>query len=273
VPGRSYENSQRSRQAAATRDRILAAATEIVHGLPPGDWRDLTVRAVARRAGVDESTVYRHFSTERNLRDAVLRSLVNEAGVKLEDLRLENFGEVLGQTFAYLSTFPASQTATSDPSFAALDERRRTALLTALAEAAPDWTEEQCTMAAAAVDAYWSVPVFERMINTWGLDSGQATRAVTWVIDLIRAEVRDGGGPGRDDPAGGLSRSAVRTLACGTRSPPRAVRVRARVKRFSRPGAGKARRRSGTASTVRNAKPSRSRSRFRRRLFCRGRVG
>ncbi len=203
MPGRSYENSQRSKQAAATRMRILAAAVGIVHGLPPGDWGDLTVRAVARRARVDESTVYRHFSTERNLRDAVLGSLVTEAGVKLEDLRLESFGEVIGQIYAYLATFPVTRAATSDPTFAALDEQRRVALLAALAAAAPDWTAEQRTLAAAAVDAYWSVPVFERLVNTWNLDGQQATRAVSWVIDLIRAAVREGGGPGGDDQVRG----------------------------------------------------------------------
>jgi AcrR family transcriptional regulator len=121
---RSYENSQRAKQAAATRERILTAAADIVRGFPDWDWRDLTVRAVARRAEVDESTVYRHFSTERNLRDAVLRHLENEAGVKLDDLRLENIGEIVGQTFAYLATFPISKGPTDDPSFAALDERR-----------------------------------------------------------------------------------------------------------------------------------------------------
>lgn len=198
---RSYENSQRSKQAAATRERILTAAADIVHDLPDWDWRDLTVRAVARRAGVDESTVYRHFSTERNLRDAVLRRLETEAGVKLESLRLENFGEVVGQTFAYLSTFPITRGPTNDPTFAALDERRRSALLAALAQAAPDWTSDQLEMTAAAVDAYWSVTVFERMITTWHLDTQQATRAATWVIDLIETAVREGRGPGRQEPS------------------------------------------------------------------------
>jgi AcrR family transcriptional regulator len=195
-----YENSQRSKQAAATRERILTAAADIVHGLKDWDWRDLTVRAVARRAAVDESTVYRHFSTERNLRDAVLRRLENEAGVTLESLRLEDFGEVVGQTFAYLSTFPITRGPTSDPTFAALDERRRVALLAALAEVAPDWTSDQVEMAAAALDTYWSVTVFERMTTSWNLDTSQATRAATWVIDLIEAAVREGRGPGQPGP-------------------------------------------------------------------------
>jgi len=193
---RSYENSQRSRQAAATRERILKAAADIVHGLPDWDWRDLTVRAVARHAGVDESTVYRHFSTERNLRDAVLRRLETEAGVKLDNLRLENLGEVIGQTFTYLSTFPITRGPTDDPTFAAPDERRRNALLAALAQAAPGWASDQLEMVAAAVDAYWSVTVFERMITTWNLDTQQATNAATWVIDLIETAVREGHGPG-----------------------------------------------------------------------------
>ncbi len=196
---RSYENSQRSGQAAATRERILGAAADIVRALPDWDWRDLTVRAVARRAGVDESTVYRHFSTERNLRDAVLRRLETESGVELENLRLENFGAVVGHTFAYLSNFPITRASTSDPTFAALDERRRTALLAALERAAPGWTGDQLNMAAAAVDAYWSVSVFERMTNTWDLDTRQATGAVSWVIDLINTAVRAGRGPGQPD--------------------------------------------------------------------------
>ncbi|MGH3248840.1 MAG: helix-turn-helix domain-containing protein [Trebonia sp.] len=172
----------------------------MVHGLPDWDWRDLTVRSVARRAGVDESTVYRHFSTERNLRDAVLRSLVSEAGVELESLRLEDVGEVLGQTFAYLSSFPITHASTNDPTFAALDQRRRGALLAALAQATSNWTDDKLKMAAAAMDAYWSVAVFERMINTWDLDTQQATRAVTWVIDLIETAVREGRGPGDQEP-------------------------------------------------------------------------
>jgi AcrR family transcriptional regulator len=200
----SYENSQRSRQAAATRERILTAAAGLVHTLPDWDWRELTVRAVARRAEVDESTVYRHFSTERNLRDAVLLRLTTDAGVDLETLRLDNFGEVIGHTFAYLATFPITRAATSDPTLAALDERRRDALLAALAQAAPGWSGDQLKMGAAAVDAYWSVTVFERMINTWNLDTRQATAAVTWVVDLIQAAVRDGRGPGGGDRDGSV---------------------------------------------------------------------
>ncbi|ADP81949.1 TetR/AcrR family transcriptional regulator [Pseudofrankia inefficax] len=194
---RSYENSQRSRQAAATRERIVATATDLVHELPNWDWRNLTVRAVARRAGVNESTVYRHFATERNLRDAVLRQLETEAGVELENLTLDNFGQTIAQTFAYLATFPIGSRPIEDPTFAALDERRRHALRAALTASAADWTDEEREMTAAALDAFWSVGTFERMVTTWDLDPEKATSAATWVIGLIEAAVRDGRGPGQ----------------------------------------------------------------------------
>ncbi|OHV42943.1 TetR/AcrR family transcriptional regulator [Pseudofrankia sp. BMG5.36] len=198
----SFKNSQRSKQAAATRERIVTAATDIVHDLPNWDWRSLTIRAVAQRAGVNESTVYRHFATERNLRDTVLRRLETEAGVELETLRLDNFGQTIAQTFAYLATFPIDRPPLDDPTFAALDQRRRGALRAALAQSASGWTDSDREMAAAALDAYWSVSTFERMITTWNLDPDEATRAATWVIGLIAAAVREGHSPRRPDTEG-----------------------------------------------------------------------
>ena len=77
----------RRAQMAETRERILAAGSALVHEFKSWDWRPLTFRAVAERAGVGERTVYRHFATERELRDAVMTRCEQEAGVELgEDL-------------------------------------------------------------------------------------------------------------------------------------------------------------------------------------------
>src|SRR5215831_19683750 len=72
---RSYNSPVRREQTADTRQRILAAASRLLHEFPTWNWRELTVRAVAKRAGVSERTVYRYFLSERELRDAVLRQL------------------------------------------------------------------------------------------------------------------------------------------------------------------------------------------------------
>ncbi|WP_347280121.1 TetR family transcriptional regulator [Frankia sp. CcI49] len=199
---RHYESPLRRQQAAVTRDRILAAATEMVHGFPTWDWGALTIRAVARRAQVNESTVYRYFSNERRLRDAVMRRLEQEAGVDLEGLRLEEFGDVVGRMFAYLSSFPVAQPPPEDPTFADIDERRRRALIAAVSDAAVDWPDEEAELAAAMLDVFWNVPSYERLTVTWKLDPERATRAVNWVIATLGAAVRAGDGPG-GEPDGG----------------------------------------------------------------------
>ena len=91
---RRYDNRGRQQKAARTRERIIAAGTELVHAFDSWNWRELTFRSVAERAGVGERTVYRHFPTERHLHDAVMQRLESEAGISYEDVDLGNLGEV-----------------------------------------------------------------------------------------------------------------------------------------------------------------------------------
>src|SRR3954452_9555040 len=86
--GRRYDSPVRRSRAAVTRERIVAAGSELVHHFPSWDWKELTFRAVADRAGVSERTVYRHFATERELHDAGMRRLEEEAGLSYDQLRL-----------------------------------------------------------------------------------------------------------------------------------------------------------------------------------------
>ena len=91
---RTYDNRARQEKAAQTRERIVAAGSELVHDFDSWNWRDLTFKAVAERAGVGERTVYRHFPTERHLHDAVMQRLESEAGISYEDVDLTNIGDV-----------------------------------------------------------------------------------------------------------------------------------------------------------------------------------
>jgi AcrR family transcriptional regulator len=63
-PKRKYELKQRALEMAATRLRITEAAVEL-HGTV-GPART-TLSAVAKRAGVERHTLYRHFRTEADL--------------------------------------------------------------------------------------------------------------------------------------------------------------------------------------------------------------
>jgi AcrR family transcriptional regulator len=192
---RAYDSPVRRQQAADTRERILAAASELVHGFTRWDWRELTVRAVATRAGVNERTVYRHFSNERELHEAVMRRLQEEAGDPLDGLTLERFPTVVADLFAYLSSFAITPRTTTDPTFVAVDQRRRRALVAAVEPSTEGWSETEREMAAALLDALWSVSAYERLVAVWGLDTDEATQAMTGLIGLLVAAIRDGRRP------------------------------------------------------------------------------
>jgi AcrR family transcriptional regulator len=192
---RQYHSPLRRQQTEETRGRIVAAGAEIVHGLPTWDWGSLTFRAVAERAGVSERTVHRHFPTERKLRDAVLQGLMQESGISLEGLELHNFGQLAASLFSYLSSFGMAPQPVTDPSFAALDQHRRDALLAAVDRAARGWPEGERKAVAAVLDIFWNVQPLERLLGMWELDVRQANTAVKWVIGLIEEAVREGRRP------------------------------------------------------------------------------
>jgi AcrR family transcriptional regulator len=189
---RRYHSPLRRQQAAETRERIIAGGAELVHGFPTWDWRSLTFRAVGERAGVTERTVHRHFSTERELREAVLQRLVEESGIRVDALELRDFAGVAARLLTYLSSFAVSPRRLTDPAFAAVDRHRRDALLHAVARSTRGWSESERQMAAAMLDMLWSVPTYERLLTAWRLDSDRAIRAITWVIGLIEEAIRKG---------------------------------------------------------------------------------
>jgi hypothetical protein len=50
-------------------------------------------------------------------------------------------------------------------------------------------------MTAGMLDVLWSVMSYERLVAAWELTPEQATTAITWVIGLIEAAVREGRAP------------------------------------------------------------------------------
>ncbi|MBB2990118.1 AcrR family transcriptional regulator [Mycolicibacterium iranicum] len=194
---RAYDSPARRRQAEQTRGRILGAAAELVHEYQTWDWRDLTFRAVAERAGVAERTVYRHFPTERALHDAVMARLEDEAGVDYAGVDLGTLTEVTGRFFASLQRFTtegAVRTPT-DPVFTGADERRRQALLHAVTGAAPDWDTDRRRVVAGLLDVLWGLPSYERLVDAWQLSPAEASGALTWLIGRVVAAIEAGEGP------------------------------------------------------------------------------
>jgi AcrR family transcriptional regulator len=194
---RRYDNTLRRERAAQTRERIVTAGADILHESSIRDWRTLTIRAVAERAGVNERTVYRHFANERALRDAVMHRLEQQAGIDLAQLRLENVGDVTARLFRYVSSYPLDPRPPLDPTLAEAAQRQHAALLAAVAERAPEWSTADRTVAAAMFDVLWGLASYQRLVLDWQLDGEEAIRAITWVISLLEEAVREGRRPPR----------------------------------------------------------------------------
>lgn len=196
VQRRQYDSPLRRQQTAETRERIVAAGAEIAHRLPAWDWSEMTFKAVGTRAGVTERTVHRYFSTERTLRDAVLQRLVQESGISLEGLKLGDFAGIATSVYRYLSTFKVALQTTTDPTFAALDQQRREALLGAVTRSAKGWSASEQEIAAAMLDMLWNPSFYERLTTAWHLDVDRATQAISWVISLVETAIQKGQRPG-----------------------------------------------------------------------------
>lgn len=192
---RRYDSPLRRRRAAKTREQIIAAGVELLHDFPVWNWDALTVRGVARQAGVNERTVYRHFAGARELRDAVLAQREAEAGVDLEGLSLGNLQDVTARIFDYVSSFPLEPRTPRDGTLAAAGERNRDALLAAVTPHTRRWSEADRVLAAAMLDVLWGVSSYERLAADWELDAGEATRGVTWVMGLVHEAIRRGRRP------------------------------------------------------------------------------
>jgi len=191
---RRYETPLRAQKVAATRERIVQAGSELVHGFASWDWQELTFRAVAERAGVGERTVYRHFPTERHLHDAVMQRLEEEAGITYEDVTLDNLGDVTAKVFSSRGSFAVAEcvTAPDSPTFVAVDQRRRDALERAVAASTASWSDRDRATVAALLDMLWNLPSYERLVGVWNLTPDDATRAITWLIDhVVDAVERD----------------------------------------------------------------------------------
>jgi AcrR family transcriptional regulator len=191
---RPYDSPVRQQRMRQTRERIVDAGVEAVRGLSTWDWTMVTFRAVAEGAGVGERTVYRHFPTERDLRDAIMGRLAETAGVNYEDVTLSSLAEVAGRVFRSLGTFAVAATPLppGDPTFAAVDDQRRQALLRAVAADDSDLSERHQVIIAAVLDVLWSVASYERLVTAWGMDPDDAIDAIGWAIDVVAG----GGGAG-----------------------------------------------------------------------------
>jgi len=195
---RRYNSPIRRQQSTDTLELILTTSLELMHGALEWDITSLTARTVAEHAGISMRTVQRYFPDERHLRDAVMQHSVDKSGISLEKLKLDKFSKTADQMFRYLASLPVAPQATApvkDPTYAVMDQQRRNAVLNAVAQATPEWSDNERKVVAGLLDILWSIPSYERMVASWELDADHVIRGLTWLIDLVNEAVKNGSKP------------------------------------------------------------------------------
>lgn len=187
---RKYNSPVREQQSADTRESIIGAGSELVHKFTAWDWTNLTAKAVGDHAGISERTVRRYFSSEAKLRDAVLERLVQESGVTLDNLELDNFASNVALMFRYLQSFAVEKNTAPDPSFEALDKKRMHLLKAAVARATPNWSSAQQETVSAVLDILWQPALYERLTSRWEFDTDRAASTISWLIDLLKLAIQ-----------------------------------------------------------------------------------
>lgn len=169
---RNYDSSGRQSRA---RDRILEAALGLARERSGWSWADITFKTVAEAADVSERTVHRHFTTQRDLHDAMLLRINETAAISYQGLGLEDIPRVVDRLFTSLSTFRPDLAGTTPPSEAAvaMNRERMQALMSA---------SGGDTRLAALLDVLWSVEAFDRLVVIWRLSPQEAVDAVTWAL-------------------------------------------------------------------------------------------
>lgn len=171
---RKYDNSRRQNTA---HERVLEAALSVARETGTWNWDGITFKAVSDAAGVSERTVYRHFPAQRDLHEAMMARINEQAGISYDDLTLTTFPDMVDRLFRSMATFARRPPRSSPtPTMIAMDDERIEALLSATGGDVRH---------AAVLDLLWSTATYERLAQRWGMSLDQAAETISWVAGLV----------------------------------------------------------------------------------------
>lgn len=184
---RTYNSPLRREQAEATRNRIMAATTELIEECGP---EAISNRQIAERAGVTEITVYRHFSSREALLSALWDKANAEQGVRGGfPETLDGILERLDPLFCSFDETPAHILSTLTTSQgralrAARNEDRRAAFLKAVDEV-PGLSEHDRRAAAGVLQLLYSAYAWLSLREQWDMTGAQAAVAASWAARTL----------------------------------------------------------------------------------------
>lgn len=202
--GRSYHSPLRAAQTERTRQLILDALAEIV---AEDGFEGIVVRELAKRAGLAERTVYRHFPDRDALHDALAEEMAERGGWVDDSERLgppERWPEALSTVFARFEEDAVATTVVARlnsvrgrPSTESA--RRRQAFATNLRERYPDLADDQIESLLALLQIIGSSRTWLRLKEELNMSGDRSGPVFSWLWSLVLAEIERGGDvPGAD---------------------------------------------------------------------------
>jgi AcrR family transcriptional regulator len=177
--------SQRQEQIDHTRARVLEEAVELIR---QGGEEALTMRAVARKVGVTERTVHRHFETRDELINAVWQRTMELVVAEQRTTKRDDLSELPRTLFPALSKHArlaraflysrAKRNLKWDP--AGLER------IVGLVEKDLEYLDEKALRRRAAVIMILSSPyTWELMRRWWGFSGTESGKAASEAIEIL----------------------------------------------------------------------------------------
>lgn len=189
--GGTYNSPLRASQAAATRERIVAACVALMQR-----GADLTYAAVAAAAGVQERTVYRHFPAKQDLEAALWDWIVEH--LTHADFAASDEDQLVAamrESFAgFDADAPLIQSMLRSPQ--GLGVRRhqqptRRAMFEACADSAvPDAPPQVRERAAAVLQVLYSAASWDLLRSFWDMDAAEAADTIELGIRSLLSGLR-----------------------------------------------------------------------------------
>ena len=196
-----YESPLREAQKEETRRRILDAAGRLIETLNPSG---LSFAAIAKEAGVQERTVYRHFATKDDLIDALWVWLDPRIGIR-------SFPQSEQELLAFpLRVFPGfddnenlMRAMWTSPQGREIrlkvNPQRQAAIRKSVAEAVKGLSRREAAQITAAAQLLYSGAAWLTMKDYWGFSGKEAGEASALALKLLLEGARRRAGEKRED--------------------------------------------------------------------------
>lgn len=201
VKRKPYSSPLREALAQETRERILTAVAGWMQGDSPGVF---TLDAIARKAGVERRTVFRHFDTKEDLLEAFWSWINHRLAPKTLPSSLEELVAAPRATFARFDenegvVRASLRSGAGRAMRLAAVPARRDAFRAALREATQGASATDRRRLEAIAHVLYSASAWETMRDYAGITGPQAGDAASWALGVLVDAVRRSTNAGRTD--------------------------------------------------------------------------